>query len=172
MSYYRANMNLWHSNYIIIGVMANNHITIVMGRGATIILLLQPSCDDPKQGHLPTRTITSQNPSICTNPPPPIVMGLHCGILIVSWVIQGYIIFSPIPWCELGFMGLNAHRLAICKNAKHFLSYRLAFDGGLGFSYYCDDSDRQKKKRGNSDEVEWCVLISVFPASGSWSIIP
>jgi hypothetical protein len=39
MSYYRANMNLWHSNYIIIGIVANNYITIVMG-SATMILLL------------------------------------------------------------------------------------------------------------------------------------
>ena len=61
MSYYCANMNLWHSTYIIISIVANNHITIIMG-GATIILLL---CNDPKQGHLPT--ITSQNP-ICTTP--------------------------------------------------------------------------------------------------------
>ena len=39
MSCYCANMNLWHSTYIIISIVANNHITIVMG-GATIILLL------------------------------------------------------------------------------------------------------------------------------------
>ena len=37
MSCYCANMNLWHSTYIII--IANNHITIIMG-GAMIILLL------------------------------------------------------------------------------------------------------------------------------------
>ena len=39
MSCYCANMNLWHSTYIIISIVANNHITIIMG-GATIILLL------------------------------------------------------------------------------------------------------------------------------------
>ena len=39
MSCYCANMNLWHSTYIIISIVANNHITIIMG-SATIILLL------------------------------------------------------------------------------------------------------------------------------------
>jgi len=39
MLYYRTNLNLWHSNYIIIGIVANNIIINVMG-GATMILLL------------------------------------------------------------------------------------------------------------------------------------
>ena len=81
MLYYRANMNLWHSNYIIIGIITNNYITIVMG-SATMILLSHRAAMSPKQGHMPTITFRNCN---CPTPPLWWVVLVHiCCIDIVS----------------------------------------------------------------------------------------
>jgi hypothetical protein len=92
--YYRTNLNLWHSNYIIIGIVANNNIIIVMG-GATMILLLHRAAMTLNNvkcrwSHLKILFVWHPHHD-----------GLHCVtfIVLISWVIQHYNILSLIPWC-------------------------------------------------------------------------
>ena len=91
--YYRANMNLWHSNYIIIGIVANNHITIVMDSATMILMLhraaMSPNKDTCRRSHF--KIVFVRHPHHD---------GSYCCIFVVliSWVIQRYIILSPIPW--------------------------------------------------------------------------